>query len=68
MAENTIVAATKMDLHGAQDGLDQLQAELPVDVLPISAVTGQGLRALIGRILRMLQEADEPADDPAVEL
>ena len=63
-----IVAATKMDLHGAQDGLDQLQAELPVDVLPISAVTGQGLRALIGRILRMLREADEPADEPAVEL
>ncbi len=50
-----IVAANKMDLSGAEDGLKKLQDGLAVEVMPISAVTGRGLRRLVGRILEVLE-------------
>ncbi len=68
-----LVAATKIDLHGSEEAVERLRRELPVDVMPISSVTGQGLRELIGRVLLMLEAADEQAEaeseaEPPAEL
>ncbi len=50
-----IIAVTKADLPQAQTVRERLAAERPdVEVLLISAVTGQGLNALIGQIARQL--------------
>ena len=51
-----IVAANKMDLHGAEQGLKRLADALDIEVLPISAVTGRGVRELLGRVLAVLTE------------
>jgi GTP-binding protein len=55
-AKPEIVAANKMDLPGAEEGLERLQAELNGEVVPISALTGQGLPELTARILLTLEE------------
>lgn len=50
-----IVAVTKTDLPSAPAVRDRLAAELPDrEVLLISAVTGQGLNALIGKVAKQL--------------
>ena len=51
-----IVAATKMDLTEAWEGAERLQSALQVEVFPISAVTGEGIRKLVGRITEVLEE------------
>jgi len=51
-----LVVANKMDLPGAEDGLRRLRDGLGREVLPISALTRQGLRNLVARILYMLAE------------
>ncbi|MEX1224509.1 MAG: GTPase ObgE [Pirellulales bacterium] len=62
-----IVAVSKAELPTAAAVQQRLAAELdrPDDaensVLAISAVTGQGLDVLLKRILRILQEASQPA-------
>jgi GTP-binding protein len=56
-----IVVANKMDLTGAKERLTSLQDELGVEVIPISAVTGQGLQRLAERIWRVLEEQKDPA-------
>ena len=63
--------ATKLDLTGAVEARDRLERELGREVLAISAVTGQGIPALIGRIteeLERLPAAPEvaPAAVPAL--
>jgi GTP-binding protein len=59
-----IVVASKKDLHGAADGVRQLQDALGRPVVAVSAVTGDGLRALIGLILRGLDEMCTAAEAP----
>jgi len=54
-----IVVANKMDLHGAEHGLRRLREALDVEVLPISAITGKGLKALIISIVKTLDGLDE---------
>ena len=54
-----IVVVTKADLPSARDVQERLSQALGGDVLLISAVTGQGLNDLVGRIARTLQ--GEPA-------
>jgi GTP-binding protein len=66
-----LVVATKLDLTGAVEARDRLERELGREVLAISAVTGQGIPALIGRIteeLERLPAAPEvaPAAVPAL--
>jgi len=51
-----VVAVTKADLPEAEAIREQLAAELGRDVLLISAVTGEGLNALVGRIAHALSE------------
>ena len=54
-----IVAANKMDLPGAEEGLAALRRELAPDkeIWPISAVTGAGIPALVGTIARLVERA-----------
>ena len=47
---------TKLDLTGAEAARDRIAAELCREVIPISAVTGKGLPALIHRIADLLAE------------
>jgi GTP-binding protein len=49
-----IVAVTKADLPEAKEVRRQLAQELGVEVLLISAVTGQGLNDLVAAIARQL--------------
>ena len=55
-----IVVVTKADLPAARDVRQRLSEAIGRDVLLISAVTGQGLNDLVGRIAQTLQ-GDPPA-------
>jgi GTP-binding protein len=59
-ARPELLVLTKMDLTGASDVCARLKRELDREVLAISAVTGQGIPQLIGRIIELLQCRAEP--------
>ncbi|MFP4027006.1 MAG: GTPase ObgE [Candidatus Brocadiia bacterium] len=54
-----IVAANKIDLPGANQGVERLREELDCEVIPVSATRGDGLKQLIGEILNSLQKVEE---------
>jgi GTP-binding protein len=56
-----IVAVTKSELTGSEEVRDRLSQELGQEVLGISAVTGQGLAQLVGRVAEVLHEVSEVA-------
>lgn len=65
-AKPLVVAVNKQDLTDARDYFPDVRAELcgryglPADcVLPVSAVTGEGVEALVWRVRGMLRELDE---------
>ncbi len=65
-----VIAANKMDIPGAEDNLARLRAALGAryEIFPISAATGEGVRALILRVGALLQELKQQAPAPvAVE-
>lgn len=51
-----ILVVTKLDLTGAAGASDRLADELCREVLPISAVTGKGIPALVHRIADLLEQ------------
>ncbi len=51
-----IVCVSKAELTGAEEVQKSLAADLGREVLLISAVTGQGLQTLVGRVVQMLAE------------
>jgi GTP-binding protein len=51
-----IVCVSKAELPGAEEVRDRLAADLGREVLLISAVTGQGLSVLVGRVAQMLTD------------
>ncbi len=58
-----IVVAAKMDIPDAEVGLEMLRAELckkGLDVYPISAVTGQGVKALVHAVNEKLKSIPVP--------
>jgi GTPase len=57
---------TKMDVTGAAEAADRLATELCRDSLRISAVTGQGIPALVHRIVALLDELPPTLDEEAV--
>jgi len=60
-----IIVASKMDLHGAERGLERLEGALKARTLPISTVTGRGVRQLLGRIVHVLEEIkSRPPEEP----
>ncbi len=54
-----LVVANKMDLTDSEQQLQAFAEAIGVEVIAISAVTGQGLPALTERIWRMLQDSAE---------
>lgn len=56
-----IVAANKIDLPEAKERLEQLRQALEpeVTVIPISAVTGEGVQELLYKVANMLEEIGE---------
>ncbi len=63
-ARPEVLVVTKLDLTGSEEARERIAAELCREVLPISAVTGKGLPALVHRIADMLAELPTP-DGPA---
>jgi GTP-binding protein len=58
-----LVVATKQDLATTDDPLSALRTAaetMGLEVVPVSAVTGEGLRVLKGRLLRLLAPAPTP--------
>lgn len=53
-----IIVANKMDITGAEENLARLRKKLgdTVEIYPVSAVTGQGLDAIMYRAWEMLQQ------------
>ncbi len=54
--KDEIIVANKMDLTGSGENLSRLQDDLQVEVIPISAATGEGLERLTERIWEALGE------------
>ena len=52
-----IIVVSKGELTGSDEVRDRLEDELGREVLAISAVTGQGLAQLVGRVAEQLQVA-----------
>ncbi|MFW6044671.1 MAG: GTPase ObgE [Planctomycetota bacterium] len=57
-ARPEIVAANKIDMPEAGEGVDNLRETIDAPVLPISAVNGDGLRELVGQIVETLETLD----------
>lgn len=61
-----VVALSKTDVPGAGEKLPRLRAHfrrLGREVFPISALTGEGLRPLLGELLRELPKKNPPGKD-----
>ena len=66
-----IVVLNKMDLPQAQEMWPAVQAEMKrrgVEVMSISAVTGEGVKLLMGRVANLLAELPQPALPAEVEV
>jgi GTP-binding protein len=61
-AKPEIVVANKVDLHGAEAGARRLREGLDCPVVEVSAMTGRGLRRLVGMMLEKLEEIRRQAD------
>src|SRR5207302_2708896 len=63
-AKPEIVAANKLDLPGAREGLQRLHVALPDrEVIGISTVTNEGIASLLAAVARRLSEL--PAEEPS---
>ena len=69
-ARPLIIAANKMDMPGAAEQLQALCGNLSTEyeIYPISALTGEGLKELLWRIARLLQEAPPPCLETEEEI
>ncbi|NLY52814.1 MAG: GTPase ObgE [Firmicutes bacterium] len=61
-----IVVGNKLDIPGAEENLQRLEEAVGQDVVGISAATGQGVKELVYRIWRTLQQLPSPVqEEPA---
>jgi GTP-binding protein len=60
-----VVCISKAELTGSQEVRQRLAADLGREVLSISAVTGQGLAILVGRVAQMLAEMKQAEAEAA---
>jgi len=58
LEKDEIIVANKMDLTGSLGHLQRLRDELHLKVVPISAVTGEGLERLVETVWQCLQDRD----------
>lgn len=54
-----ILVANKMDLSGAKESLVEFIKKVPLEVYPISGVSGEGLKELVPAIHRKIKDAKE---------
>lgn len=67
-AKPEIVAANKLDLPGAREGLARLREALPDrPVVGTSTVTNEGIPALLQEVARALRELPRPEEAPGLE-
>jgi GTPase len=65
-AKPEIVAANKLDLPGAREGLERLRAALPDrEVIGISTITNEGIPALLAAVARRLAELPPQPEQPS---
>jgi GTP-binding protein len=65
-AKSEIVAANKLDLPGAREGLEQLRKALPDrQVIGISTVTNEGIPALLSAVARLLDQQPKAPEAPS---
>ena len=62
-----VVAANKLDLPEGRAAIEELRAALPVEVLPISAATGEGIPALLAALSRIVDALPRDQTSPAQE-
>lgn len=63
-----IIVANKIDLLSGEENLEILKNELKDhEIFPISAVTGEGVKPLIGRLAEILDELKEQEFEPMLE-
>ena len=58
-----LLVITKLDVTGSAEAMQQISHELCREPMAISAVTGQGIPALIRRISELLEQL--PPEEPA---
>jgi len=63
-----VVAAGKMDLTGSQEKLSRLRTELAVDIFPVSAMNGTGVRDLLNYMFLLLSNIRRDETDDVSEL
>jgi GTP-binding protein len=65
-AKPEILVGSKMDLTDAATMCELLEEELEQEIIPISAVTGEGIKELMSRILQELAALpdEEPEEQP----
>lgn len=63
-----IVVLTKCDLPGWEEDAAELARACGTKVYPVSAVSGTGLREVLGETARIVQESVEPSQDPDGDL
>ena len=59
-ARPELLVVTKLDLTGADEALERLRHELCRDPLPISAVTGKGIPALLAQVAHLIDALPTP--------
>ena len=65
-ARPEVIVVTKLDLTGSEAARERIAAELCREVIPISAVTGKGIPALVHRIGELLNQLPVPVDPSTV--
>jgi len=61
-ARPEVLVVTKLDLTGSEAARERIATELCREVLPISAVTGRGIPALVHRLGDLLDQLPVPVD------
>jgi GTP-binding protein len=60
-----VLAVSKAELTGSEEVRERLERELGREVLAVSAVTGQGLAQLVGKVVERLAEEQTASAGPA---
>ena len=63
-ARPELIVVTKLDLTGSDEARERIATELCREVIPISAVTGQGIPALVHRVGELLDKLPAPVEPP----
>ncbi|WP_435011174.1 GTPase ObgE [Tundrisphaera lichenicola] len=66
-ARPEVLVVTKLDLTGSEEARERISAELCREILPISAVTGKGIPALVHRLADLIDQLPAPEETTATK-